>query len=176
MLFPISIFLKPVFLLSQLVHVKHDEQEFERSKLYRPVAKPQVSEGNALKGINGHTYRHHSDEFGGSGIAQHVGYRGEKSQYSRAEHHSYAPHRDEGGGVDAHLLRFVGGLVDEAEEGGLHAESQEHQQQGHIAVNLGDDPIAATRSSKLSCIEWYEQVVEKTPYDAAQSVDGSFFG
>ena len=157
-------------------NVHDDEQQFQRGKLERSAAKPQVSKRDALKGIDGHAHRHHSEKFGVGGITQHVGNGRKETQDGSTEEQPHAPHGDECGGINTHPFRFVRSLVYETEESGFHAESQEHQQQSHETINLSDDTIATARSSQLCRVERHEQVIEKTPHNAAQSVDGSFFG
>ena len=61
-------------------------------------------------------------------------------------------------------------LVDKAEEGGLHAISQQYEKQRHVGVNIGNDAVSATFRRQFCRVQRHKQVVEKPPYDAAQTV------
>ena len=63
------------------------------------------------------------------------------SENGHHEQRTHAAHGNECGGIDTHGV--VPGLVDKAEERGLHAKCQDDEQQGRIAVNLRHDAVVA---------------------------------
>ena len=75
------------------------------------------------------------------GIVEGGGYARQAGQHDGHKEHRHAAHGCQRGGIDA--AGVLAGLIGEAEKGGFHAEGEEHQQQGHVAVDLGDDAVAA---------------------------------
>ena len=75
------------------------------------------------------------------GIVECGGHGGEEKQHDSREGRRHCSHGDEGGGIDAQGGFF--GFVDEAEESRFHAEGEQHQQQGGVAVYLRDDAVSA---------------------------------
>ena len=133
------------------------------------MLKAQVGEGDALEGIEGHTNGHHTDIFGVGGIAHPLGNRPEAQQNCRHKRQSHTAHSNERGGIDAQRLRLAL-LVDKAEEGGLHAEREQHQQEGYVTINFGDNAITARFHRQFGGIERYEQIIEKAAHDTAHAI------
>ena len=105
------------------------------------------------------------------GIAHGTGYGAYERQDNHDEQQRCESHGRQCGGI--YLLRILALLVGEAEESGLHAVGQDDEQQRRVGIYVGYYSVAAACRRQLGRIERHEQIVEKTSYDAAQSVDSS---
>ena len=63
-------------------------------------------------------------------------------------------------------------LVGEAEIGGLHSEGENHQNQRHVGVHVGNDTIAPRGCRKLGSLERNQQIVQESADDARKAIDG----
>ena len=128
-----------------------------------------------MKGIEGNDYGHHHHVFRVGGIAQGTtdGGKGEGDGGNKAN--SHGEHGGEGRGIDAGRGGFIF-TVDESEERGLHAEGENDEEEGSIAVNLRHNAVATACRRDFGRVERYEQIVQKAADDAAQAVDGRVFG
>ena len=132
------------------------------------VAQP--GERNALERVQRHAGAHYAHIVGVVGITGKRGHRPEERQHRRHEHHAHRTDHDEHRGVcAAHIGAF---LVDEAEEGGFHAEREQHEQQRRVGVHVRYHAVAARRGRQLGRIERHEQVVEESSHYAAHPVKG----
>ena len=154
--------------------VYHDEEQFECGKLNGSPLVAQIGERHTLEGVNGHTHCHHADEFGMFGIAHGRRDGAYQGQHRHGKEQGHAAHGYECVGID--LFGVFALFVHKTEKGGLHAEGEQHKQQGHIAVHLGDDTVAARGGGQFGRVEWHEQIVQKAAHDAAQTIDGRIFG
>ena len=66
-------------------------------------------------------------------------------------------------------------VVGEAEERGLHAECQQHQEQRRIGIDVGGHAIVARFAGHVARMNQHQQIVQETAYDAAQPVDYRVF-
>ena len=105
--------------------VEHDEKQFQRGKLYGFLLIAQIGEGYALESVDCHAHGHHAEVFRVVGIAQRGGYLRQQSEHGCNKQQPHAAHGDERGGIDAHGV-FLG-FVYKAEEGGFHAEGEQHE-------------------------------------------------
>ena len=63
-------------------------------------------------------------------------------------------------------------LVCESEEGCLHSESEDNQDEGRIGVQVRDDPVSSACGGEGRGVQGNQQVVEEASYNTADSVDG----
>ena len=150
--------------------VEYDEEELQCGKLQGASPVAEVGEGDALEGIDGHAHGHHAEELGMGGIVEGFGDGGEETEHEGHEGEAHAAHEQQRGGVDA--LRVLPFFVDEAEEGGFHAEGEQHEQECHVAVHLGDNAVAARGGGELGRVERHEEVVQEAADNAGEAVDG----
>ena len=112
---------------------------------------------------------HHTDVFGVRSIAHPLGNRPEAQQNDRHKGQPNAAHSNERGGIDAQGLSLAL-FIDEAKEGGLHAEREQHEQQCHVTIYFGHDAITARFYRQFGGIERHKQIVEKAAHDTTQAV------
>ncbi len=95
-----------------------------------------------------------------------------------AENQHQEQHRESGN--DRHgrgedgvwALALVVGI---AEERGLHAEGEEDEQQGGVGVEVSDNAIASALSGDAARVERHKHIIEETPDDAAEAINGGVF-
>ena len=63
-------------------------------------------------------------------------------------------------------------IVGIAEERRLHTESQNGEEQSSVCIHVRVHTIIARSFGHVVCVERNKQIVEKTPNDARESVDG----
>ena len=149
--------------------VHDDEGELQGGELPRLVLEAQACEKDGLEGVEGDDDGHGGYILRVVGVAHGRGDGAEQRHHRQHEQHADAAHGAEGGGEDA---ADVGALaVGEVEEGGLHAEGEDDQQEGGVGVDVGDDAVAAGGSGDVVGVERHEQVVEEPADDAAEAVD-----
>ena len=141
--------------------VRDDEGELERHEANRPALLTQTAEHYSLEGVLRDDEGHAGDVFGVRSVAEAAGDGMQEAQNRRQEHQRHQPHHAKRGAVH-HAAVFLL-LAAEAEEGGLHAESEQGEQQRRVGVEVGDDAVAAALGSYVICVDGDEQVVEKTP-------------
>ena len=154
--------------------VEHDEQQFEGCKLKRAFLVTQVGKGYALKGIDGHGYKHGPHIGRVVGIAHGRTQRVNKGKHQGHKQQRGAAHHGKGGGIyPAGVLTL---LVHETEKGSFHAIRQYNQQQGRVGIQIGYDAIAATGGTDLGRVERHKQIVEETSHYARHAIDGGVLG
>ena len=121
--------------------VEYDEEQFQRGKLNGFLLIAQIGEGYALESIDCHAHSHHAEVFGVVGIAQRGGNLRQQPEHGCNKQQAHAAYGDECCGIDAHGVFF--GFIDKAEEGGFHAEGEQHEQQGHVTVHFRYHAVAA---------------------------------
>lgn len=104
------------------------------------------------------------------GIFHERGYLGQESEDQRYEERSCGSDGHEHRGIDS--LRVFLRLVDIAEEGGLHAVSEDDKEERRIGVDVGDDAVLSARCGKGCCLNGHKQVVDEATRNAAKTVDG----
>ena len=150
--------------------VQQDIDDFQRGKLDGLVLIAQIGKGNRHKGIDGHGDVHHSHILRMVGIAYSRCYRMNEAQHQqRREEGGDEDHR-EGRGVD--LLRILTLFAHKAEEGGLHTERQQDDQDRDVGIDVGDDAILTTRSRETRRLDRHQQVVDEAGDNAREAVDG----
>ena len=145
-------------------YAHEDVQQLECGKLQCFLLLPQIGEGNAQEGVDGHGDGHHPHVVRMVGIAHEPAQRTDEQQHQRHEPSRHGAHADERGRIDAHGV-FVR-LVGEAEVGGLHAEGEQHHDECRVGIDVGDDTIAARSCRKRSRVERHKQVVQEAANDA----------
>ena len=104
------------------------------------------------------------------GIAHKRRYRADERKHQHHEQQRCESYRHQCCRVN--LLRILAFLVGEAEEGGLHSVCENHHQQCRIGIYVGDDAIASTRGRQFCRVQRYKQIIKKSAYDAAKTVNG----
>ena len=153
--------------------VEHDIDQLQRGKLNSLLLIAQIGERDALEGVDRHTHEHHSHPTLMVGIFHERGYLRQEGKYECHEQGCRGAYRYEHGGVDG--LRILVGLVDVAEEGGLHAIGQDYEQERRIGVDICNDTILSAARGKCCRLNRHQQIIDETARDAAKTVDGSIF-
>ena len=123
-------------------NVHYYEEHLQSSELHRLLLISQIRERYRLNGIESHHARHHQYVLLMIYIAQPVGNRvyeehyGSKEQHRQRTHHAYRRRED--------AVRILPLLVGKAEEGRLHAEGEDHQQQCHVGIQVRHHAVATT--------------------------------
>ena len=149
--------------------VEDDEGELQCGEFPRLVLVTQSGKEQRLEGIQRNDDGHHRNILGVSPVAHSIGDGAQQSENTKNEKETHRAHRAQSGGEN--ILAILAFLIREIEEGGLHAEGENHQQQGSIGVDVGDDAIATRGSGDMVGVEGNEQVVEEPANDAAQAID-----
>ena len=149
--------------------VEDDKGEFECGEFPGFVFETQACEEDGLEGVERHDDGHDGDVLGVGLIAHGGGNGAEEEEDGEDEEEADGAYRGEGCGED---LPAVGALlVGEVEEGGLHAEGEDDQEEGRVGVDVGHHAIAAGGGGDVVGVEGHEKVVQETPHDAAKAVD-----
>ena len=144
--------------------VEQDEEQFEGSKLDGALLVTQISEGNALEGIDGHGDKH-GPHVGRMVCISHCRAQRTKEQKDKGnEKQRGATHHGQDGGVDLAAVFLF--LVDKTEESGFHAEGENHEQQGRVGIHVGDHTVATAGRTDFCCVERHQQIVEESANDA----------
>ncbi len=143
--------------------VQYDEEEFECGELYCLLTEPQEGEGYCLNGVDGYADCHDLHVFGVGSLSEGCGYVTGEDEYAREEDsykYGYDCHRRREDGVVV-LSFFIG----KAEEGGLHTEGEDDQDECHEGVEVGHYSVATVGCRYDMGVEGYEQIVEKSAED-----------
>lgn len=152
-------------------YVEDDEEKLERSKLYRFFLVSEVRERDGLDSVESHYARHHQDVVLMALIAEDGAYIPDETEdYCKESGCQYAHHEDGGGEYAVGIFLF---LVGKAEEGGLHAECEDDENQRNVGIEICHHAVSAACDGEDVGVERYEQIVEKPADDAAHSVDSS---
>ena len=147
--------------------VGHDEGQFEAGKLPGAALETQQCEEDGLYGVDGHHGGHDAQVFGVAAVVEQVGDGGGEQEDGQQEECGRGAHHHGGGREDTLALLFV--LVGEVEKGGFHAKGEQHQEQGSVGVDIGNDSVAAASRRNLVGVERHQQVVQKTAHDVGDN-------
>ena len=142
--------------------IECDEEHLHAGELDGSLLEPQVAEGKGLDDIDAHHHGHHQEIVGMGLVVDGLGQGIDEAKDQCQEEGGENGDEGEAGGEDGVGLLLV--LVGKAEEGRLHAEGQDDQDQGHVAVEVGDDAVLA--GIEHTGIDGYEQVVEESAHNA----------
>ena len=160
--------------IKQVGHdVQEDEQQIQCGKLYRSFLIAEPGKRDGQKGIQCHTGTHNADIFRMGGIAHCLRDLGQKAQNHAQEKQGDGAHDNQGCGINHQRLFTF--LVGEAEESGFHSESQNHQNQSHIGINIGHYSVTSGTGRQHGGVKRYEQIVQKASDNAAQSINCGVF-
>ena len=150
--------------------VQDDEEEFQSGKLNCLLTETKERERYGLDGIDGYANCHNLHVFGVGSLSEGCGYIVGEDEYTTQEYgykRRYDCHRRREDGVVV-LSLFVG----KAEEGGLHTESEDDQDECHEGIEVGHYSVATVSCCYYVGVEGYEQVVEEPSEDGRHAIDG----
>ena len=153
--------------------IRYDERKLERHELQRAAVDPQFGEHDGLKSVQPDDNGHAPDILGLVGISHRPGNRTDQCKHGRDEQKGNGSYHLERRTI--HPARVFSVLVGKAEQGGLHAEGQDCQQQSRISIQIGDNAVAAAGGSNLIGINRYQQIVQEPPDYAAEAVYSGVF-
>ena len=153
--------------------VQNDEEHLQRGKADGPLLEPQITEGDGLQRIERHHHCHHQQIVGMLCIPQRTTDRADKSEDAQQEHQCQRPHHCHHRREDGIGLALL--IVGEAEQGGLHAECQYHENQRCIGIDVRADAIVARFVRHIVSVERYEQIIQESAYNTAQAINRGVF-
>ena len=151
-------------------NVESDEEQLEGGKLQRAFLVSEIGEGDALEGVYRHGDEHRPHIRRMVGVAHRLAQGRDEEEHQGDEEQGGAAHHAEHRMVN--LLGVLALLVDEAEEGGLHAVGEDDEEQCRVGIHIGDDTIATAGGTDLCRVEGYKQIVEESADDTAHAIDG----
>ena len=154
-------------------NVEDDVDQLQAGKLDGALLVAQVGERDALEGVDGDTHKHHRHPVGVVRVFHESRYLGQQRKDGDDKQQRRYSHRYQHGGIDPHGV--VLGLVDKPEEGGLHAVGEYHHQQRRVGIDVGHHAILATARGKGCRLDGYQEIIDETSGDAADTIDGGIF-
>ena len=106
-------------------------------------------------------------------VAQRTTDRSDETENEQQEHDCQRTYDCHSGREDG--VRLKPFVVGKTEECRLHTKGQQHQDQCHIGIDVSADAIVARVLGHIVRVEWHEQVVQESAYDATQSIDSCIF-
>ena len=151
-------------------YVGDDESELQEHELHSLVLLTQAGEHYGLEGIHRHHRSHTGYILGMGGITHQPRYRLQGAEHRHKEKQGDASDHAKGGPVN--LVGILALLVGEAEQSRLHTEGKQGEQQGRVAVEIGDYAVAAALRRNPVGVKRYEQVIQKPAHYAAEPIEG----
>ena len=151
-------------------YVRNNECELEQNELHRLVLLTQAGEHYGLEGIHRHHRSHAGYILWMGGITHEPRYRLQGAEHRHKEKQGDASDHTKGGPVN--LVGILALLVGEAEQSRLHSEGKQGEQQGRVAVEIGDYAVAAALRRNPVGVKRYEQVIQKPAHYAAEPIEG----
>ena len=133
----------------------------------------QMTERQCLQCVKGNNTGHQVHIFRIVGIPQSTANGRRKAKHQAKENRRQQSNHSKRNGKDRIVLLLL--VVHEAEKRRLHAERQNDEQQRSVSIQVCHHTIAAACSRNDVSIERHKQVVEKTPNNARQTIDGRVF-
>ena len=106
-------------------------------------------------------------------VAEPLREGGEEGQHEGKKRERKASYGKQCGGID--VTRILFGLVGKAEEGGLHTEGEQNEDECGVGVHVGHHTVFARNCRHHEGIDRDEQVVEEAAYDGGEAVEGGIF-
>src|SRR5574344_423009 len=107
------------------------------------------------------------------GIAHKRGYRLVEEYHDEGKKKRCRAYGLQGRGIN--FLRVFSVLAHEAEEGSLHSVGKHNDKKCHISIDIGDDTVLSALGVEPCGLNWYEQIVDESCHDTAQTIDSSIF-
>ena len=139
-------------------------QQLQGSKLDGFLLLTQIDKRNGTHSIDGYCQRHSRHVGRVVAISQEVTDRHNEQQDQYREQRGSRADTDKR--RRKHTLRVLTFLIGKAEECGLHTKRQQDEDECRQGVHIGDNAIATTLCRHLGSIEWHQQIIEESAYDA----------
>ena len=155
-------------------NVEEDEEHLQRHETDGTMLETKEAERQSLQGIQGHYGGHHQQVIWMLSVSKVVRNGCDEAEDKQKIDGCKASHHRKAGRKDG--IGFLALIVGESEERRLHAKSQYGEEQSCVRIHVCAHTIVARSLGHIVCVEWDEQVVEKTSHYARESVYGRIFG